>query len=128
MGPAVPCRVYAARKAAIRPTGPAARPIPTTNAPLSTRESRAVHATPIRWLASPPRAAPAANRPQDTADTGPMITPARSVPPTSSASRTWLKVSKAIMATLQNTSTSTTLRSTGAVRSSPTPSATVRGT
>ena len=53
-----------------RPIGPAINPISTTSAPLSTRASRAVQATPIRRLARAASAEPTANSPQAAAETG----------------------------------------------------------
>ena len=56
-----------------------------------------------------------------------MMAPARSSPPTSSASRIGWKVSKTIIATDQKTSTQTMPRSTRLVRSRPRPSRTTTG-
>ena len=87
----------------------------------------AVRATPMRRLDHPPSAAPTAKTAQPAAATGPMMAPARSSPPTSSASRIGWKVSKTIIATDQKSSTVTMPRSTALSRSRPRPSRTTLG-
>ena len=78
--------------------GPATSPMTTAPRPLSTRARIAVRLTPMRRLVHPARAAPTAKTAQPPAATGPMMAPARSSPPTSSASRIGWKVSKTIIA------------------------------
>ncbi len=87
----------------------------------------AVHVTPTRRAASAAAAEPAANSPHAAADTGPMSAPASVSPPTSSESRTGMNVSKAIIPTLQKTSTRTSARRTPLRPSSRTPATTTRG-
>ena len=109
------------------PMGPPTRPMTTTKAPLSTRAITAVRATPMARLDSPAAADPAAKSPQAAAETGPMRAPASVSPPASSASRTGMSVSKAIMPTDQNTSTRTTHSRTREVPSRRSPSMTTTG-
>ncbi len=103
-------------------------PIATIVRPWTMRSAAAERATPIRRLTATIPAAPAAEANQAAAPTGPRITAAASVPPTSSDSRIGKRLSNVTIEKPQNSSTSTMHRSTRDDRSSRSPSPMTVGT
>ncbi len=110
------------------PPTPAKKPNPATVTPCSTRMSAAVGAMPNHRVSNGVTADPPAEAIHATATTGPVMAAAASFPPTTSAKRTGVRLSKVTMPKPQNSSTLTRASRTLDRRSSPTPSAIVRGT